>query len=64
MGDGISTTTAFSYDNLYLNNINQTGGLTKYIEYVKNMCLVLFEITKVRFSNIREPEESPYIQKR
>jgi hypothetical protein len=25
---------------------------------------VLFEITKVRFSNIREPEESPYIQKR
>ena len=32
--------------------------------HFNKLCLVLFEITKVRFSNIREPEESPYIQKR
>jgi hypothetical protein len=39
------------------------NNLKHWMDKKKHMCLVLFEITKVRFSNIREPEESPYIQK-
>ncbi len=35
-GSGV-TTTVFSYDNTYLDKINDLGGLTRYIQYVKNV---------------------------